>query len=186
MEKVTKRLDRLYMKKLRNNATVPCRGTNSAAGYDLSSTKDLIISGKGKGEVKTRLAIAIPEGTYVKIAPRSRSAVKQFIDMGVGIVDTDYHGDVGVVLFNHTDDEFRVFQGDWIAQLILKRIKTPAVEVAGELDNTSRGAVGFGSTGILLVSGKNFGNGCTRNIRKQSTNANLPSPSLKTHSESIL
>ena len=174
------------MKKLRNNATVPCRGTDGAAGYDLSSAEDLIISGKGKGVVKTGLAIAIPEGTYARIAPRSGLSVKQFIDVGAGVVDADYRGEVGVVLFNHADDGFRVRQGDRIAQLILERIKTPAVEVVDELDDTSRGAAGFGSTGIQPVSGNNFGNDCSGNIRKQSTNEKSTQSSLKTQSESII
>ena len=79
-KKERKRLDRLYVKKLRNNAIIPCRGTHGASGYDLSSVQDLIISGKGKGVVKTGLTIAIPEDTYARIAPRSGLAVKQFID----------------------------------------------------------------------------------------------------------
>ena len=101
-----------------------CRGIDGATGYDLSSAEDLIISGKGKGVgvVKTGLAIAIPEGTYSRIAPPSGFAVKQFIDVGAGVVDANYRGEVGVVLFNYVDDEFCVRQGNRIAQLILERM----------------------------------------------------------------
>ena len=120
--------------------------------------------------LKTGLAITIPEVTHARIAPRSGLAVKQFIDVGAGVVDADYRGEVGVVLFNHADDDFRIRQGDRIAQLILERIKTLAVEVVDELDDTSRGTAGFGSTGIQPVPGNNFGSDYCGNIRKQSTN----------------
>ena len=90
--------------------------------------------------------------------------------MGAGVVDANYHGEVGGVLFNHADVDFHVRQGDGIAQLILERIKTPAVEVVNELDDTSRGTVDFGSTRIQPVPGNYFGNDCSGNIRKQSTN----------------
>ena len=92
-------MERLYVNTLRNNATVPCRGTDGEAGYDLSSAEDVAVPGKDKGVRKTRMAIAILEGTYARIASLSELAVKQFIDVGVGVVDADYCGEVGVVLF---------------------------------------------------------------------------------------
>ena len=94
------------------------------------------------------MAIAIPKSTYARIDPRSGFAIKQSIGRGAGVVDADYHGEVGVILFNNADDEFHVCQGDWIAQLILERIKTPTMEVVDELDDTSRATTGFGTTGI--------------------------------------
>ena len=96
------------------------------------------------------LAIAIPEGTYARIAPRSGLAVKKGINTGAGVVDYDYRGEVGVVLFNHGTEDFEVAAGDRVAQLILERIATPqVVEVAeGGLDETERGAGGYGSTGV--------------------------------------
>lgn len=74
--------------------------------YGLCSAEDLIIEGHGKGVVKTDLSIAIPSGTYARVAPRSGLAVKHFIDTGAGVVDEDYRGNVGVVLFNHGPDSF--------------------------------------------------------------------------------
>ena len=106
---------------------------------------------------------------------------------GAGVADAGYHGKVGIVLFNHADDEFRVRQGDQISQLILgRRIKTPAVEVVNELDDTSRGAAGLGSTGKQLVPESNFGNDCSGNIRKQSTNEKSTKSKPQDPSESIL
>jgi hypothetical protein len=74
--------------------------------------------------------------------------VKNFIDVGAGVVDYDYRGNVGVVLFNHGEQDFAVARGDRVAQLILERISmAPAVEVQ-ELSDTARGSGGFGSTGV--------------------------------------
>ena len=74
--------------------------------------------------------------------------MKNFIDVGAGVVDYDYRGNVGVVLFNHGDEDFPVKHGDRVAQMVLERISmAPAVEVQ-ELSDTSRGSGGFGSTGV--------------------------------------
>jgi dUTP pyrophosphatase len=93
------------------------------------------------------LAIAIPEGHYGRIAPRSGLAVKNFIDVGAGVIDMDYRGPVGVVLFNHSGDDFHIKQGDRIAQLIIEKISNPQIVEVDDLDATARGAGGFGSTG---------------------------------------
>ncbi|CAI5973542.1 unnamed protein product [Closterium sp. NIES-65] len=109
-------------------------------------------SGRDDGEtkaalVKTDLAVAIPLGTYARVAPRSGLALKHSINVGGGVVDYDYRGNVGVILFNHSDNDFPVKAGDRVAQLILERIVTPDVVEVEELDETTRGAGGFGSTG---------------------------------------
>ena len=83
------------------------------------------------------------------LAPRSGLAVKNFIDVGAGVVDYDYRGNVGVVLFNHADEDFTVHKGDRVAQLILERISMAAAEEVQELSDTVRGAGGFGSTGVV-------------------------------------
>ncbi len=82
------------------------------------------------------------------LAPRSGLAVKNFIDVGAGVVDYDYRGNVGVVLFNHADVDFTVQKGDRVAQLILERISMAAAQEVQELSDTARGAGGFGSTGV--------------------------------------
>ena len=140
--------ERMQVKKLSEHAVLPVRGSEFAAGFDLASAYDIIVPARGKALVKTDLAIAIPPFTYARIAPRSGLALKNFIDTGAGVVDYDYRGNVGVVLFNHAETDFEVKRGDRIAQLILERISmAPAVEVS-ELDSTDRGAGGFGSTGV--------------------------------------
>ena len=122
--------------------------TDGAAGYDLCASQDCIIPAGGKGLVKTGLSISFPTGLYARIAPRSGLALKRFIDVGAGVVDSDYRGEVGVILFNHGEQDFEVKMGDRIAQLILEKIDTPPVEEVQGLEGTVRGSGGFGSTGM--------------------------------------
>lgn len=89
----------------------------------------------------------VPEGTYGRVAPRSGLAVKNFIDVGAGVIDQDYRGNVGVVLFNHADVPFEVKKGDRIAQLICEQILYPELIELDTLSETARGEGGFGSTG---------------------------------------
>ena len=126
-KKNEQKADKLFVKRLCNNAALPRRGTAGAAGYDLSAAQNCIIPAKGKGVLKTGLVISFPPGLYARIAPRSGLAVKRFIDVGAGVIDHDYRGEVCVVLFNHSDTDFKVNQGDRIAQLILEKIETPVV-----------------------------------------------------------
>jgi len=138
---------KLYVKKISDKATVPARSSAGAVGYDLSSAQDVTIPARGKGLVLTDIMISIPEGTYGRIAPRSGLAWKKHIDVGAGVIDPDYRGNVGVVLFNHADEEFQIKVGDRVAQLILERVMTPDVAEVSDLSETARGEGGFGSTG---------------------------------------
>ena len=107
----------------------------------------MTIPARGKGLVKTDIQIKVPHGTYGRIAPRSGLSLKNHIDIGAGVVDEDYRGNVGVVMFNHAETEFVVKKGDRIAQLVCEKIAYPEIEVMESLDNTERGEGGFGSTG---------------------------------------
>ena len=82
-----------------------------------------------------------------RIAPRSGLASKHMIDTGAGVIDADYRGQVKVLLFNHGEADFEVKEGDRVAQLVLERIYTPEVLEVKELEESVRGAGGFGSTG---------------------------------------
>ena len=96
--------------------------------------------------------MAIPEGNYGRIAPRSGLAAKHSIDVGAGVIDSDYRGEVKVLLFNLSDTDFEVKPGDRIAQLIIEKYTmTEIQEVEGKLDDTVRGEGGFGSTGIQTL-----------------------------------
>ncbi|NXS17198.1 DUT protein, partial [Mystacornis crossleyi] len=138
---------RLRFTKLSENAFAPSRGSARAAGYDLYSAYDCVIPPMEKAVVKTDIQIALPSGCYGRVAPRSGLAAKHFIDVGAGVIDEDYRGNVGVVLFNFGKETFEVKKGDRIAQLICERIYYPELEEVEALDDTERGEGGFGSTG---------------------------------------
>ncbi|NWS95292.1 DUT protein, partial [Mionectes macconnelli] len=138
---------RLRFTKLSENAFTPSRGSARAAGYDLYSAYDCVIPPMEKAVVKTDIQIALPSGCYGRVAPRSGLAAKHFIDVGAGVIDEDYRGNVGVVLFNFGKETFEVKKGDRIAQLICERIYYPELEEVEALDDTDRGEGGFGSTG---------------------------------------
>ncbi|KAH6566969.1 hypothetical protein BASA50_003024 [Batrachochytrium salamandrivorans] len=140
--------DCLCVKRLSEHAQLPKRGSAEAAGYDLCSAHDAVIPALGRGVVPTDLSIALPPNTYGRVAPRSGLAVKHFIDVGAGVVDRDYRGPLGVVLFNFGTSDFQVKRGDRIAQLIIERIAMVDVVEVEDLDNTERGQGGFGSTGV--------------------------------------
>lgn len=142
----------LKVKLLSEHATLPTRGSQRAAGYDLHSAQDTVVPSRGKQLVLTDLAVQVPPGTYGRIAPRSGLAARHFIDVGAGVVDEDYRGNVAVLLFNHSNEDYAVGRGDRIAQLVLERIATPEVVRVDDddddaLEPTARGSAGFGSTG---------------------------------------
>ena len=132
-----------------------------------SLSQDTEVPARGKGLVKTDIQIKVPSGTYGRIAPRSGLSWKNHIDIGAGVVDEDYRGNVGefpqssrlphllsyltlctgVVMFNHAETAFTVKKGDRIAQLVCERILYPDIEVLETLNETDRGEAGFGSTG---------------------------------------
>ena len=138
----------LKVKKLSSEATLPTRCSTHAAGYDLYAATNTIVKAHSKALIPTDIALAIPTGYYGRIAPRSSLAYKNHIDVGAGVIDEDYRGPVGVVLFNHSDSDFYVSTGIRVAQLIITKIITPDVIEVTELDNTERGEGGFGSTGL--------------------------------------
>jgi len=137
----------LLIKRLSEKAKLPTRGSALAAGYDLYSAEKKVVPAHGKALIDTQLSIAVPPGTYGRVAPRSGLASKFMIDTGAGVVDADYRGVVFVLLFNHSDKDFQVEEGDRIAQIIIERIYTPKVQEVDDLEATVRGANGWGSTG---------------------------------------
>ncbi|XP_057306748.1 uncharacterized protein LOC130644963 [Hydractinia symbiolongicarpus] len=138
----------LKFKKLSENATTPIRGSQNAAGFDLCSAENKVIAANGHGIVKTDIAVMLPKGTYGRVAPRSGLAVKNFVDVGAGVVDYDYRGNVGVVLFNHLHKDFEVTKGMRVAQFIVEKICMPKLVQVEELTETERGENGYGSTGL--------------------------------------
>lgn len=143
----TSRSPVLEVRRLVPTAALPTRGSEGAAGYDVCAATATTIPKRGRVVVPTGLAFRIPLGTYGRLAPRSGLAVRQGVDVGAGVIDSDYRGELKVVLFNHSDEDVAIALGDRIAQLILTQILTPPVVFVDALDETARGVGGFGSTG---------------------------------------
>jgi dUTP pyrophosphatase len=135
--------------KVKEDAFIPTKGTKGSAGYDLTAREGTIIPARGRSIIDTGIAIQIPSDCYGRVAPRSGVTWKGGLDVGAGVIDSDYTGVIGVILFNHTDTDYEVRRGDRVAQLIFEKIYNPElVKVEyGELQKTDRGSGGFGSTG---------------------------------------
>lgn len=137
----------LKFRKLSDDATAPTKGSSQAAGVDLYSAYHYILIPDGSVTVLTDLSISVPPGTYGRIAPRSGLATKYLISVGAGVIDADYRGNIGVVLFNHGVVVVEITPGQRIAQLICEKIVYPEIIECPTLEETVRGERGFGSTG---------------------------------------
>jgi dUTP pyrophosphatase len=142
--------------RMHHSAKIPAYKTKEAAGMDLhaclpgdSLPEDFRLESRGRLLIPTGFAIQIPPGYEGQIRPRSGLALEHGVTVlnAPGTLDSDYRGEVGVLLINHGQDDFWVKHGDRIAQLVIAKVeRTDVLEVA-ELDETERGAGGFGSTG---------------------------------------
>lgn len=137
----------LQFKKLDQRALLPQRGSALAAGLDIFSIEEVEIPSRQRAAARTGLAVAIPAGFYGRIAPRSGLAAKKGLDVLSGVIDSDYRGEILCLLYNTSDEIINLPAGSKICQLIIEQIITPDAEWATELDETARGASGFGSTG---------------------------------------
>ena len=129
------------------HAHLPSKGSKDAAGWDLYASCAISVPARGRALVPTDVSLVIPPGYYGRIAPRSGLALKHGIDVGAGVVDSDYRGDVGVLLFNMSDDRFQVEVGDRVAQIIFTPCPMMTLIEQVALPTTERGVSGFGSTG---------------------------------------
>ena len=128
---------------------LPAYATDGAAGMDVVAAEELTLAPGERHAVATGFAVAIPPGYEIQVRPRSGLALKQGISVPntPGTVDSDYRGEVKVILINHSDEAFPIRRGDRIAQIVLAPVTLAEWDEVGELDDTSRGAGGFGSTG---------------------------------------
>ncbi len=143
----------LKIKKLNENAVIPAMATPGSAGMDLRACieSDVIINPGERALIPTGLAIALESNAYVAyIYARSGLAVKSGITLAncVGVIDSDYRGELKVGLVNISDKPFTVSNGERIAQLVISPVIVPEIALVSELDETERAQGGFGSTGI--------------------------------------
>lgn len=139
----------INVKKFSENAIIPTQGTNFAAGYDLYAAEDALVVCGSRKLIKTNISMEITPGYYGRIAPRSGLAYKSGIDVLAGVIDCDYRGDIGVILYNTDKNiDFEIKKGDRIAQIIFEACYSATLNTVENLDNTLRQAGGFGSTGV--------------------------------------
>jgi len=143
---------KIEIKKLKENAQIPTRGSEKAAGYDLYACIDeesVTIPAHSTVKIGTGLAIAVPDGYFGAIFARSGLAAKQGLRPAncVGVADSDYRGEYIVALHNDTDEDKVIAKNERIAQLVIMPYLSVEFEEVDALDETERGAGGFGSTG---------------------------------------
>ena len=128
---------------------LPTYATDGAAGMDVLAAEDVTIAPGARHAVATGLALAIPDGYEIQVRPRSGLALKHGISVpnAPGTIDSDYRGELKVILINHGGQAFAIARGDRVAQLVLAPVVRAAWDEVSELGETARGAGGFGSTG---------------------------------------
>jgi len=135
------------------NLPLPAYATAGAAGMDVVSAEDVTLPSMGRHAVATGLALAIPEGFEVQVRPRSGLALKHGISLPntPGTIDSDYRGELKIILINLGAEPFEIKRGDRVAQLIIAPVQLGRMVEVVELDETVRGIGGFGSTGVQTV-----------------------------------
>jgi dUTP pyrophosphatase len=134
---------------------LPEYATEGAAGMDVLAAEDVTLPAGGRHAVATGLAFAIPPGFEIQVRPRSGLALKHGITVPntPGTIDSDYRGELKVILINHGAEPFDIRRGDRVAQLVLAPVTRASWLKVDELDSTARGEGGFGSTGGVVALG---------------------------------
>ena len=142
---------KVLVKKLNSKANLPKYKTDGSSGMDLMAFTEepIIIKPQESALIPTGISIAIPEDTEIQIRPRSGLAAKSSISVlnTPGTIDSDYRGEIKIILFNHGREEFTINNNDRVAQMILVPILKAEFEEVSDLPKTLRGSGGFGSTG---------------------------------------
>jgi dUTP pyrophosphatase len=138
----------MNIKKLTDKAILPTQGTPGAAGYDLFTVEAYELKPGERKSFKTDLCLQIPHGLYGRIAGRSGLALKKGIEVLGGVIDSDYIGEIRVILINLGQDVVQIKEGDKIAQIIFEAYSRHGFTEVDKLTDTQRGANGFGSTDI--------------------------------------
>jgi dUTP pyrophosphatase len=137
----------LRFKQVDSRALLPTRGSSQSAGLDIYAIEDLTIGPGERVLARSGLAVAIPEGYYGRVAPRSGLATQKGLDTLAGVIDSDYRGEILCLLYNAGAESIKLPAQSKICQLIIEKIITPAAVWADEITDTDRGSGGFGSTG---------------------------------------
>ena len=129
------------------SGSAPQYAHNGDAGADLTASEKTVIPSRDRSLVGTGIRLEIPEGHVGLIWPRSGLAIKKGVDCGAGVIDSCYRGEIKVLLFNHSDNEFQIEPGDRIAQILIQKVERVQFIPVNKSSKTARGEGGFGSTG---------------------------------------
>ena len=130
------------------SAKTPCFAHEHDAGMDLFSVETITIPVGGRAQIKTGIAVAIPEGYVGLIWDKSGLSHKSGLKTLGGVIDAGYRGEILVGMVNVSDESYIFHAGDKIAQMLIQKVEHPQIEEVSTLDDTARGEGGFGSTGI--------------------------------------
>lgn len=139
----------LAFKRVHPEAVLPAYAHESDAGMDIRSVAEVVIPARGRALVPTGLVVLLPPNYEAQVRPRSGLALKSGITVlnTPGTIDAGYRGEIGVILFNTTDTDFAVHKGDRVAQIVIAPVTRVEVVETDSVEETDRGAGGFGSTG---------------------------------------
>lgn len=143
-------MTKVYMevKLLNENAKLPSYGSIGAAGMDISSCEDIIIYPRSRRVVHTGIAVSIPFGYELQVRSRSGLAFKNLVTVFPGTIDSDYRGEIKVLVDNYSNERFFISKGMRVAQMVLNKIDQAHIVKVDALNKTERGEKGFGSTGV--------------------------------------
>lgn len=140
---------KLKFKRLTDTAKMPKYAHDGDSGMDICADEYVLILPRSYAKISTGIAAVIPDGYEIQVRPRSGMQCIKGIVGAWGTVDTQYRGEIGVALYNHTDETYVVHRGDRIAQLVLAPVVRADIEETDDLgEKTERGTAGFGSTGV--------------------------------------
>jgi len=138
------------VKKLSFESKLSTKGSAKAAGHDLDAIEETNVPARGQAIVGTRRASVLPYNIYGRIVPRSSLVVKHQLMTNAGVIDSDYRGEVKVVLANLGDQPYRAEKGDRSTRLLIEKIDNREIHKVTQLDDTKRGDQGFGSFNITM------------------------------------
>ncbi len=139
---------KIQIKKINKEAQLPKYAINGDAGLDLHSIEDVVVRAGKNRAIQTGIAMAIPCDFVGLIWDKSGIALKREIKTMGGVIDSNYRGEISVIIKNLSKQDYKINKGDKIAQMLIQKVEYPTIEEVSKLDDTDRGDGGFGSTGI--------------------------------------
>jgi len=142
-------MESVRITRIKENAVIPSYAKPGDAGVDLCSTEEYLLKPGERQLISTGIKIAVPDGYEAQVRPRSGLAIKNGISVvnTPGTIDSGYRGEIGVIIINLGQEDFKVTPGMRVAQMIINKVEHVTFEEVKELDDTERGEGGFGHSG---------------------------------------